>query len=205
MSDRIAPGSRPATTSTVRGEDWYAKELSSESFGATTFVDVDLTEVMGRSVVFDECTFRSCTFNVSGFTDSAFVNCTFLNCSLFQASFTRCKLVGSVFRGCRFDLLRVDGGDWSFVSLAEADLHGVTLTGARMREADLAGASCVGASLTDLDLSGATWTKADLSGCDLRGTDLSSLDPLLTTVRGAIVSGEQAATIAAAVGFDVRP
>ena len=40
MSDRIAPGSRPATTSTVSGEDWYARELRSESFSAVEFRDV---------------------------------------------------------------------------------------------------------------------------------------------------------------------
>jgi fluoroquinolone resistance protein len=39
---------------------------------------------------------------------------------------------------------------------------------------------------------------------DLRRSDLSALDPETVTLRGAIIGWDQAATIAAALGLDVR-
>ncbi len=47
--------------------------------------------------------------------------------------------------------------------------------------------------------------KADLSGCDLRGSDLSAVDPATTRLAGAVITVEQAVTLALAQGLDVRP
>nr|BFE87695.1 hypothetical protein GCM10020093_102960 [Planobispora longispora] len=109
-----------------------------------------------------------------------------------------------MFDDCTFDLLKVDGGDWSFVGLPGAVLRGASFTGARMREADLTGARCEGATLREVDLSGAWLHRADLSRCDLRGSDLSSLDPLTTAIKDAVIDLRQAVTIATALGLQVR-
>ena len=91
-----------------------------------------------------------------------------------------------------YKLLKVVGGDWSFVGLPGADLRGVSVTGARLREADLTGARLEAATVTEVDLSGAWVQQADFTGCDLRGSDLSAFDPLTTTLAGAIITWEQA-------------
>ena len=78
---------------------------------------MDLTEATGDGAGFTDCTFRDCRFNLAQLSDAAFLTCTFTGCSFFQAVFTDCKLVGSRFERCTFDLLTVDGGDWSFVGL----------------------------------------------------------------------------------------
>lgn len=186
----------PETTRTVTGEDWSERDLSGQSHERVLFVDLDLTEVRDTGAVFTECTFRRVRFDVSVHTDAAFLNCTFRGCSFFDTRFAECKLVGSTFDRCTFDLTRVDGGNWSFVGLAGADLRRATFRGARMREADLAGARCQGAALLGVDLSGAALGGASFAGCDLRGSELGAIDPTATDLRGAIVTVEQALAIA---------
>jgi fluoroquinolone resistance protein len=118
---------------------------------------------------------------------------------------TRCKLMGSMFDDCTYNLLKVEGGDWSFVGLPGADLRGTELTGTRLREADLTALRAAGATMRDVDLSGAWLHSADLSGCDLRGSDLSTVDPLTVNLKNAIVDLTQAMVITTSLGLDVRP
>ena len=188
---------------TFRDLDWYGEELSDRGYRQCSFLDVDLTEAVSRGAVFEECVFGTVRFNASHHTDSAFVRCEFTRCVFFEAEFTGCKLVGSRFVECTLRPLSAVGGDWSFVSLADADLRGVTLSGLRMREADLRGAACDGAVLTGLDLSGAELRGARLDRCDLRGSDLSTLDPTEVSRAGAVVSAEQAVVLAMALGFTI--
>ena len=197
-------GARPAATGTVRAEDYDGSELSGLHVTGTTYVDVDMTEVRNEGGVFTDCAFRGVRFNASLHSSAAYLNCTFVRCSFFDATFTGCKLVGSRFEGCAFGVTRVEGGDWSFVSLARAELRGVVVRGVRMREADLTSARLEDAELRDCDLSGAWWLGAKLSGCDLRGSDLSALDPREVEVRGALVTYAQAVTLAESLGLDVR-
>lgn len=75
----------------------------------------------------NECTFRGGRFNVSTHTDAAFLNCAFVSCSFFDTTFERCKMVGSMFDRCAFNLLKVIGGNWSFVGLPGADLSSAEL------------------------------------------------------------------------------
>ena len=50
--------SAPPTEAEVRDEDWYGRTLSAETHTRVAFVDVDLTEVVDDSCVFDGCVFR---------------------------------------------------------------------------------------------------------------------------------------------------
>ena len=205
MADRKHGHVAPPTSTTVAGEDWEGRDVSRQEHVRVAFVDLDLTEVTDDGAVFTECTFRRTKFNVSVHTSAAFVNCTFVNCDFFDARFTDCKLVGSMFERCTFDMLQVAGGNWSHVGLPGADLRHASFRGVRMREADLTGARLEGATLRDVDLSGAWLGAARLSRCDLRGSDLGALDPGQVELAGAIVTFEQALVIATALGLDVRP
>jgi fluoroquinolone resistance protein len=189
----------------IRGADWYGEDISGQEHTRMAFIDADLTEVSDVGAVFTDCTFLGCRFNLSQHSDAAFLNCTFSSCSFFQAEFTDCKFVGSTFDRCTFDLLRVTGGDWSFVALRGAALAKVTVTGVRMREADLTGARCADATLRDLDLSGAQFSDADLTGADLRGSDLSAVDPRNVLLERATVDVTQAVVLTTALGLTVRP
>jgi uncharacterized protein YjbI with pentapeptide repeats len=99
----------------------------------------------------------------------------------------------------------VDGGDWSFVGLAGADLRSASFIDVRMREADLSGVLGTGMTLQRVDLAGTTFAKASLDQADLRGCDLSTLDPMTVSLRGTIIDWSQAIVLAAAYGLDVRP
>ncbi|MBG0567983.1 pentapeptide repeat-containing protein [Actinoplanes aureus] len=192
------------TTSYVTTRDWDAGASERRSHEGVTFLDLDLCETDLEGVEFSGCTFRDARLNCSRQIDVAFLNCTFVNCTFFDATFTNCKMVGSGFERCTFDIMTVEGGDWSFTSLPRADLSSATLTGVRMREADLTGARCHGGTMRDLDLSGATLTAVDFTGCDLRGTDLSALDPATAELRNAIITVDQAVSVAMALGLQIR-
>src|SRR4051812_43296794 len=131
-------GERLPTESRVVDEDWEGRTIGREdNFEKVLFVDCDLTEIENTGATFTECVFRNVRFNASRHRDAAFVNCTFQRCNFFDAAFEHCKAVGSTFEGCGWDIAKVDGGDWSFVSLVKAELASATFTDVRMREADL--------------------------------------------------------------------
>lgn len=190
--------------STLQGEDWEGRHVSGERAANVAYFNVDMSEIESEGSVFEECTFRGVRFNVSTHRDTAFVNCVFGGCNFFDASFSDCKLVGSAFERCTFGQLRVQGGDWSFADLSSADLHTASFDDVRMREADLTRCRLDGATLRGCDLSGATLAHANLTGCDLRGSDLSSLDPATVELRDAVITWQQAVTIAQTIGLDVR-
>ncbi|NRQ36267.1 pentapeptide repeat-containing protein [Nonomuraea sp. NN258] len=204
MADRKHGVPAPPTESTVRSEDWDGRVLQRESFHRVLFVDVDMTELVNEGSTFEECTFSSVRFNVSEHRDAQFLNCTFKRCSLFDAAFHGCKLTGSMFDGCTYGLLKVDGGDWSYVGLPGADLRNCTFDGVRLREADLTGARFESATLARCDLTGAWLREADLTKCDLRGSDLGDLDPYTAKLNKAIIDPVQATTLARAMGLEVR-
>ena len=204
MAERKHGAAAPATRTVVSGASWYGEDLSGQSHESVLFVDLDMTEAENRGATFTECTFRNGRFNVSAHDGAAFVNCTFANCNFFDARFTGCKLVGSRFDRCTFDVMKVVGGNWSFVGLPGADLRSASFRGVQMREADLTGARFQGATLRDVDLSGAWLHGADLSRCDLRGSDLSGLQPESVEMRGAVITIDQTIVIAEALGLDVR-
>ncbi|MEU8243521.1 pentapeptide repeat-containing protein [Actinoplanes missouriensis] len=188
----------------VTTRDWDAGAGRLTRHEQVEFSGLDLCETDLQGVEFDGCTFRDARFNCSQQSDVAYLNCTFVNCNFFDATLANCKTVGSHFERCTFDITTVDGGDWSFTSLIRADLSSATLTGVRMREADLTGAKLTGGIVRDCDLSGATLTAADLTGCDLRGSDLSALNPAETAIRNAVITVEQAVTVAMSLGLQIR-
>jgi uncharacterized protein YjbI with pentapeptide repeats len=198
--------SRPAhpIEKTIGAADWDTLEISGESYRRVLFQDVDMTELIDEGSSFEECTFGNVRFNVSEHRDAQFLNCAFVRCSLFDATFTGCKLTGSVFEDCSYGLLKVAGGDWSYVTMTGADLRGSSIDGVRLREAGLNGVRLEGAALRRCDLSGAWLRGADLTKCDLRGSDLSTLDVHEVTLKDAIIDPFQATVVAAALGLVVR-
>ncbi|QIS08740.1 pentapeptide repeat-containing protein [Nocardia arthritidis] len=205
MADRRNGEQPPPTEHTIRGEDWYGRELVDERHTRVEFLDVDMSETATRNTVFTECAFRNVNFSQSVHRSTAFLNCTFTACRFFETEFTTCKLTGSMFDRCTFTLFEAIGGDWSFVGLPGADLRGTTFTDLRMREADLTFARCQKATFRDVDLSGAWLSKADFTESDLRGSDLTALDPLITAIARAIIDPDQAIVLATALGVRVLP
>lgn len=205
MAERRRGTAAPEMESTLAGADWYGADISGQSHTRVKFVNLDMTEVTNNGAVFTECTFRGARFNASVHSDAAFVNCTFGGCTFFDARFNQCKFVGSMFDRCTYDVMKVVGGNWSFVGLPGADLRTSSFLDVRMQEADLTGARCEGSSLRGVNLSGAWLHGANFTDCDLRGSDLSSLEPENAKIRGAIVTLDEAIVIATALGLDIRP
>lgn len=204
MADRASGSGRPPTISTVASANWDGRKLDREQYSDVLFTDLDMREAHNAGSIFNRCTFRRARFNSSVHEDTAFLNCTFVGVKFFDVRFIRCKLMGSVFEGCAFEIMQVKEGDWSFAGLVGADLGSAQFDGVRLREADLTRTRCKGSVLRNCDLSLATLSGADFTTCDLRGSDLSTLDPREVVITGAIIDIKQTASIAQALGFDVR-
>lgn len=196
----------PVTGETLRGDDWYGRDLTGLIYTACDFYDTDWTETTGSGARFDRCTFSGVRFNVSHLTATAFTHCGFRRCSFFDARLDQCKAVGSTFDACSFRLLKVTGGDWSFTSFPRADLRKAVLDGVRMREADLRGARLDEAEVTGTDLSGAL-----LAGCQPHRRRPARLRPQCPRrphpgphrPGSARIDPAQAVGIAVAMGFEV--
>lgn len=160
-----------------RGVDWSGRALTGDRFVGATFFDADLIELATDTVVFEECDFSGARLNASSHLGTAFLRCRFRRTSLFDARLAGCKLTGSVFEGsCTLRPLRVEGGDWSYVSLRGQDLAGLDLTGVRLGEADLSQADLRGAILRRCDLGHARFEAAQTAGLDVRDADLTAVD-----------------------------
>ena len=203
MADRKHGIPAPVTTSVVDPLTWDPDAVSGSRHEAVLFTDVDFADVEDRGASFNDCTFRGIRFNASTHVDAAFTNCTFVGCNFFDARLTRCKLVGSMFDRCTFDLMTVEGGDWSLVGMPGADLRKASFRGVRLREADLTGARFEGSTVRETDLSGAWMRGASFHGTDLRGSDLSALDPRQCDVVDALIDVEQAMVLVTTMGLRI--
>jgi fluoroquinolone resistance protein len=135
---------------------------------------------------------------------TAFLRCRFRRASLMLAEFHGCKLTGSVFESATLRPLRVEGGDWSYVRMRQADLRGVSLRGVRLAEADLTDADLTDVDLREADLSFATLRGAKLNGTDLRGARVTGVDLSLLDLRGARLDVAQAVQVAQGLGAVVE-
>ena len=129
--------------------------------------------------------------------------CTFERTSFFDATLVGCKLTGSELVGCTLLPLTVDGGDWSYVSLRQADLRRVELTGLNLEEVDLAEADLTGASLHSCRMARASLRGALLRGASRVGSDLSGVQLAEVDLRGVTIDLAQAALVAESLGATV--
>jgi uncharacterized protein YjbI with pentapeptide repeats len=168
-------------------------------------VDADLTEVTSNGTVFEECDFSGAKLNASTHDASGFLRCLFRRTSLFGATLRECKLTGSRFEHAVLRPLVVAGGDWSYVTLRQADLAGIALTGLRLREADLTEADLTEADLRDCDLSHARLHNARLARADLRGADLTAVPLAGLRYDATVLDPDQAVQLTFAMGAVVQP
>lgn len=204
MPARKSVGRIVDTRTTLSGLDWESRHIVDEVHEHVSFIDMDCTEATISGTTFSECFFRGVKFNCARISHSAFVNCTFAQCTFFETHFTDCKLMGSVFERCTYDLMHVGGGNWSHVNVAGASLGRAVIRDVRFHEADLTSAKFNDGILCNTDLSAAWLEGADFTDCDLRGSDLSALELGRVKLKGAIITVEQAITLASLLGLDVR-
>jgi fluoroquinolone resistance protein len=184
-----------------RGVNWSGKHLIGHRFERCGFGDADLLELATEQVVFEECDFAGARLNASDHVSTAFLRCRFLRTSLFDARLAGCKLVGSVFEGpCVLKPLRVEGGDWSYVSLRGQDLSGLDLSGVRLHGADLSIADLRGTVLRRCDLGYARFEEAVTAGLDLREADLQAVDLRNWDLTGVRVDLAQAIQLVGSYG-----
>lgn len=85
-------------------------------------------------------------------------------------------MTGSDFAGAYLDGITIQGGEWSYTNLRQANLSKQALKGIRLIEADLTECNLQKADLREADLSGAKLFKAVLKGADLRGAKMDRID-----------------------------
>ncbi len=83
----------------------------------------------------------------------------------------------------------LEGKDFAWAELPDADLRGAELSSCRLEGADLQGALLKGARLVAAQLKGADLRRADLRQADLRGADLLQARLVRADLRGAELRG----------------
>jgi uncharacterized protein YjbI with pentapeptide repeats len=84
---------------------------------------------------------------------------------------------------------RLINNDVHVIDMAEADLHGTTMSGIDLRDTYLVGANMSGADLRNANLTFATLVFTNLSGANLTSANLQASDMHNTDVRGANLAG----------------
>ena len=164
----------------------------------------DLSEQEFRGEVLEQVDLTGADLSSATFTDCAFLSCRFERVRLAFSTWSGCKLTGSTFLRCDLRPLTVQGGDWSYVSLRQADLRRVSLAGLKLAEADLSDADLSECDLRGSDLPHARLRGVKLRGADLRGAVLDACEVDLVDWTGVRIDLAQAVLLARARGAVVE-
>jgi len=157
-----------------------------------TFEDEDLRAADLRGCRFENCDFVRCTL-----TDADLSGCVFEECRGRSCELSKFKIVGTKFRGVRFEASRVRGVLWNDVyelglelAFVDSNLSYSTFSGLHL--ADFVATGC---ALHEVDFGECVIKSADFSGSDLAGAlfhhaklenvDFSSARNVLLDVRTA--------------------
>lgn len=149
--------------------------------------------------------------NCSGLriTDVRWERCDLSNAQLrgmeaLRAEWLECRMLGLAAPECRWDRVRITGGEARYARFPDATWTNCLLSGCDLREVDLRGANLRGTAFPGCDLTGADLRGANLDGADLRGAQIEGVEWHAEDVRGAIVSADQALAMAPLLGIRIE-
>ena len=186
------------------------------AFRQLAFVGLDLSELSGDGIEFEQCTFTQSALAGAALDQARFVDCRvdhsdwpnlgapksgMLRVDLHQARLTGLQWVdGSLrdvaFRECRMDLATFRFSRFKDVAFVDCNLTRADFTQADLRGAHFRGCDLSGAQFAQADCRGAWFTRCDLVGVGSVGS-----------LKGATISADDLAalshTLAAALGITI--
>lgn len=200
-------------------------------FSRCELSEVDLRDVNLSGTIFDHCTLADAVLGgaeldgvhaeggdwarvnlaQSDLTDATLRNvdlsgAVLRGALLTDASFDACRMLGAALTGLRGLAVsfRLDGCNLQLADLQDLHLRGLRVHDADLSEADLRGSDLREAVLSNCRLRGIELSETRLDGADLRGSDLGELTADSPRhLAGAVISGDQASQLCAALGVVV--
>jgi uncharacterized protein YjbI with pentapeptide repeats len=151
-------------------------------------------DVILRAANMPDSHFEACDFNNSNFEGTTLADC----------SFDRCKLIGSNFAGAKtlnltFEKSLLGGATLKGVSFRNKRINGVHFDYAILQECDFREAILIDCNFHDADI-----IKCKFVDADLRQSNIGSIKLMhVRLIKGAKISGSQAADLLADVGLEV--
>jgi uncharacterized protein YjbI with pentapeptide repeats len=191
-----------------------AERLGGAAIADEVFEGLDL-----RGFDFSDKELVACTFRGAILADARWLGCRLEDCVFEDCDLRGFRPKGLALRGVelrRCDLGAsqwVEVGSFPAVALADCTLRDAVLASLALKKTRFVRCDLRGAMFVDVDLEGARFEdcdlrKADFERCTLAKADLSTsrgafVDPAKNRVRGARISVESAALVAATLGFVV--
>lgn len=201
-------------TETIDASEARARIERGSEFEDQRFEHAELRKLSLAGKTFTGCTFDHCMLHETNWRGALLEDCTFADCDLSRATLDGTRLRDVVFRRSR--LMGVDWspiGEFAAFSLDDCDLQYATFVALSLRKL-----RCHNSRVTEATFDRCDLTQADFAGCDLRATrfercelsraDFSRatgalIDPTQNKAKGAKVSAEGAALLAAHFGLTV--
>lgn len=197
--------------------NWMEADYPGLKFRHCRLVGARLIETMLEDGHFEDCQFLNCGFSRSILTLAVFDRCSFFAsdsgkgsdfsyANLRDATFTRCNLSNSSFKGANLYELNLEdckaqGVDFAKATfshaiggrddklITQAHLHRCNFDYANFRDMSFEGCSLIDSSFREADLSGCDFLDADMSGADLSHAFIQKAGFENTDLRGATLEG----------------
>ena len=188
--------------------------VAEDVFQGVTFGELELDDADLSGKDFSRCAFRGVKLRRSRWDGARLEECVFEDCDLSRlgpgprtaagVTFRRTKLMGVELAKLGNPVLAFEECDLRYAAFLDLHLWGAVFRGCKLGEATFSGCDLSQASFAGADLTGAIFEACQLAGTDLRTARGAFLDPARNKVRGARVSLETAARLAAALGMQVE-
>jgi uncharacterized protein YjbI with pentapeptide repeats len=212
LADFLGQCTGPAvlTRCELDGEDLSRLNLRGVRFEHCTFFETTFERSDLSRTSWQSCKAGQANFHLADATEAAFTSCDLNNTSwararLASAHFKEVKLTGAHFTGAQtLGLVFTDsllvGADLRGVSFRKQTLERLNLSDADLAGCDFRDAIFNGGSLRNANLKNALFERADLRLVDLSGLSIATL---AQSLKGSVVSMDQAASLIGSLGVQV--
>ena len=194
--------------SLARSED---EEIRDKIYQREVIISADCAGMDFQSVRFDGCRFIDCDLSKTSFYECKFKHCDLSNCKMPDSYWKDCEIEGCKCKGIdltnsTFKQSAFKDNSFVYGLFSESTFEGSILSGC-----DLSNALFSQVTLRRTRFSGCRLTRAELFKTSLKGIDLSdceisgiALSDTFYELRGAEVSYDQAAELAALLGIKIK-
>ncbi len=188
------------------------EEIKDKTYEREVITSAGCTGMDFQSVTFDGCRFIECDLSKASFYECKFLHCDLSNCKLPDSYWKDCEMEGCKCKG--IDLTNSTFKQTTFKdnSFVYGLFSECTFEGSRLSSCDLSNALFSQVALrrttifSECRLTRAELFKTSLKGIDLSDCDISgiALSDTFYELRGAEVSYDQAAELAALLGVKIK-
>ncbi len=192
-----------------------SEDLSGLDARGVHFMDCSLQATRWAKANLAESVWQGCKAGQADFRQVDLTDARFSQCDLNNTSWLRAKLAATRFEASKLTGAGFGGAETLGLVLVEcllvgADLRGLSFRKQRLEQLQMADADVSGCDFRDAVFKGGSLRNAHLknaqfAGADVRSVDLGglSLNDLVQSFKGAVISHDQAATLVEALGVRV--